>query len=205
MPSLPPTKSTLLRVKKTLKFASEGYDLLERKREFLVMELVHHVNRVKILEKEFLIKTRKLKKLYTSALLSGGLIGLMEKGKRVEYDYEIEVKNHYVMGLALPVVDYLQGENNVPFAGFNAGPALDKLASAFRDLLKTLAELAGVKTSVWHLAREVKKTQRRVNALDKIVIPDNRKLEKYIQNTLEESEREGFFVKKMIRKKKRRR
>ncbi len=205
MPSLPPTKSTLLRVKKTLKFASEGYDLLERKREFLVMELVHHVNRVKILEKEFLIKTRKLKKLYTSALLSGGLIGLMEKGKRVEYDYEIEVKNHYVMGLALPVVDYLQGENNVPFAGFNAGPALDKLASAFRDLLKTLAELAGVKTSVWHLAREVKKTQRRVNALDKIVIPDNRKLEKYIQNILEESEREGFFVKKMIRKKKGRR
>ena len=205
MPSLPPTKSTLLRVKKTLKFASEGYDLLERKREFLVMELVHHVNRVKILEKEFLIKTRKLKKLYTSALLSGGLIGLMEKGKRVEYDYEIEVKNHYVMGLALPVVDYLQGENSVPFAGFNAGPALDKLASAFRDLLKTLAELAGVKTSVWHLAREVKKTQRRVNALDKIVIPDNRKLEKYIQNILEESEREGFFVKKMIRKKKGRR
>ena len=205
MPSLPPTKSTLLRVKKTLKFASEGYDLLERKREFLVMELVHHVNRVKILEKEFLIKTRKLKKLYTSALLSGGLIGLMEKGKRVEYDYEIEVKNHYVMGLALPVVDYLQGENSVPFAGFNAGPGLDKLSSAFRDLLKTLAELAGVKTSVWHLAREVKKTQRRVNALDKIVIPDNRKLEKYIQNILEESEREGFFVKKMIRKKKGRR
>ena len=196
--AIAPTKSSLLQVRKTLDFAREGYDLLEQKREFLVMELMHYVNRVKILEKEFSIKTRKLRKLYLKALSRGGLLPMQEKGKRVAQDYGLEIREFSVMGLVLPDVEYLSGNGAVPFGGLDAGPSLDVLAAAFRDLLSTLAELAGVKTSVWRLAREVKKTQRRVNALDKIVIPQNEVMEKFIENVLEESERESFFVNKLI-------
>lgn len=202
MASLPPTKSTLLATRKLLRFAREGYDLLEQKREFLVMELMHYVNRVKILEKEFSLKTRNLREKYVRALSRGGLLPIMENGRMVVPNHEIEIKEFSVMGLVLPDVTFVTGSHKLPFAGLPAGPVMDDLAAAFRDLLATLAELAGVKTSVWHLAREVKKTQRRVNALDKIVIPENESLVRYIENVLEESERESFFVKKMVRQRK---
>ena len=138
-----PTKSSLLRVRKTLDFAREGYDLLEQKREFLVMELMHYVNRVKILEKEFSLKTRKLRRLYVKALSLGGLRPLREKGFGIRAEYGLEIKEVSVMGLLLPDVEYFPGELFVPFDGFGSGPAVDELAAAFRDLLVTLAELAG--------------------------------------------------------------
>lgn len=200
--AIAPTKSSLLRIRKTLDFAREGYELLEQKREFLVMELMHFVNRVKILEKEFSLKIRKLRRLHIRALSRGGLSPLREKGSRVKAEYSLDIRSYAVMGLALPEVECRPGDLAVPFDGFGSGPALDELAAAFRDLLVTLGELAGVKASVWSLAREVKKTQRRVNALDKIVIPENARLEKYIEDVLEEGERESFFVKKMVRSRK---
>lgn len=200
MPNAAPTKSTLLQVRKTLGFAREGYELLEQKREFLVMELMHYVNRVKILEKEFSIKTGKLRSAYVRAVARDGLLPIIEKGERSRQDYSLNVQEYSVMGLVLPDVQYEADNDSMPFAGIDAGPALDALREAFRDLLGTLGELAGVKTSVWHLAREVRKTQRRVNALDKIVIPENEKMEKYITDVLEEAERESFYVTKMVRK-----
>jgi V/A-type H+-transporting ATPase subunit D len=195
-----PTKSALLAVKKTLRFAREGYELLEQKREFLVMELMHYVGRVRVLEKEFSVKTRRLRELYLQALARGGLLNLQEKGRGVVPGYELNVREYSVMGLVLPSVTCLAKPlAEAPFAGHGSGPALDALAAAFHDLLATLGELAGVKTSVWHLAREVKRTQRRVNALDKIVIPQNEETARFIGNVLEENEREAFFVTKLVR------
>lgn len=194
-----PTKSVLLQVRRTLAFAREGHDLLEQKREFLVMELMHYVNRVRILEKEFLLKNTSLRETYGRALFHGGIRPLIESGRSVRPSWSINIRETPVMGLNLPeagVED--KGKPSFP-AGMDGGAAFDELAHAVRDLLSTLVELAAVKTAVWQLAREVKKTQRRVNALDRIVIPDNEAMEKHIQDVLEESERAAFFVQKRLR------
>ena len=61
--------------------------------------------------------------------------------------------------------------------------------------------MASIRTVVWRLADEVKKTQRRVNALDKLVIPQTEETKKYIENVLEEKERENIFVLKSLKKK----
>ena len=194
-----PTKSVLLQVRRTLSFAREGHDLLEQKREFLVMELMHYVNRVRILEKEFLLKNASLRETYGRALFHGGIRPLIESGRSVRPSWRIFIRETPVMGLNLPearVED--EGKPSFP-AGMDGGAAFDELAHAVRELMSTLVELAAVKTAVWQLAREVKKTQRRVNALDRIVIPDNETMEKHIQDVLEKSERAAFFVQKRLR------
>jgi V/A-type H+-transporting ATPase subunit D len=68
-------------------------------------------------------------------------------------------------------------------------------------LLKILTELATVRTIVWRLAREVRKTQRRVNSLEKMVIPDARETKAYIESSLEERERDAFFTSKLLKRK----
>ncbi|HPH02930.1 MAG TPA: V-type ATP synthase subunit D [Spirochaetota bacterium] len=194
-----PTKSVLLQVRRTLSFAREGHDLLEQKREFLVMELMHYVNRVRILEKEFLLKNATLRGAYARALFHGGIRPLIESGKSVRQSWRILIKETPVMGLNLPEAKIEKAGPPAFPAGMDGGAAFDELEHAVRDLLSTLVEMAAVKTAVWQLAREVKKTQRRVNALDRIVIPENEAMEKHIQDVLDESERSAFFVQKRIR------
>jgi V/A-type H+-transporting ATPase subunit D len=71
----------------------------------------------------------------------------------------------------------------------------------FFELLKILTELAAVRTIAWRLAREVRKTQRRVNALEKMVIPTARDTKKYIEAALEEKDRDAFFSSKLLKRK----
>ena len=78
----------------------------------------------------------------------------------------------------------------------------DQVIKYFFELLKLLTDMASIRTIVWRLAGEVKKTQRRVNALDKMVIPQTSETVKYIESVLEERERENVFVLKALKNKK---
>ncbi|HOS30609.1 MAG TPA: V-type ATP synthase subunit D, partial [Treponemataceae bacterium] len=64
-----------------------------------------------------------------------------------------------------------------------------------------LTEMASIRTIAWRLATEVKKTQRRVNALEKMVIPQTTETKHYIESVLEERERENIFVLKALKAK----
>ena len=75
----------------------------------------------------------------------------------------------------------------------------DTTLRQFVELLPALAELAELQTAVLRLARELRKTQRRCNALSKIFIPSYLETITYITATLEERERESFIIFKMIR------
>ncbi|MCK4236011.1 MAG: V-type ATP synthase subunit D, partial [Candidatus Krumholzibacteria bacterium] len=65
--------------------------------------------------------------------------------------------------------------------------------------LRLLGSLAEARISLMRLSREVAKTIRRVNALEKIFIPDYEETLKYIEMALEESEREAFFILKLVK------
>jgi V/A-type H+-transporting ATPase subunit D len=68
-------------------------------------------------------------------------------------------------------------------------------------MLKICTEMAAVRTIIWRLAREVRKTQRRVNALEKMVIPTAKETRVYIEASLEEKDRDSFFSSKLLKKK----
>ena len=71
----------------------------------------------------------------------------------------------------------------------------------FFELLMLLTQMASIRTIVWRLAEEVRKTQRRVNALDKMIIPQTQETKAYIESALEERDRENVFVLKALKKK----
>ena len=77
----------------------------------------------------------------------------------------------------------------------------DDVMASFFELLKLLTEMASIRTIAWRLATEVKKTQRRVNALEKMVIPQTKETKTYIETVLEERERESIFVLKALKAK----
>ena len=104
--------------------------------------------------------------------------------------------------MTFPTIDITLPEKQLFYSFMGTSSSCDQVISYFFELLKLLTDMASIRTIVWRLAREVKKTQRRVNALDKMVIPQSQETVRYIESVLEERERENVFVLKALKNRK---
>ena len=77
--------------------------------------------------------------------------------------------------------------------------SLDETALAFRKVVEMIPELSRLVTTVWRLAIELRKTQRRVNALQYIFIPEYEETVEFIVSSLEERDREETFRLKLLK------
>jgi len=196
-----PTKSNLMRVKERLNFAREGYDLLEQKREILVSELMRKVEQVKILEREL---DKRIETAYPCLKRMLVVVG-RERSQRltqnVSYRYDLKEKLVTSAGMKLPSLEVELPPIELKYSPVNSFAESDETVIEFFELLKICTELAAIRTIAWRLAREVKRTQRRVNALEKMVIPTATETKTYIESVLEERERDAFFTSKLLKKK----
>ncbi len=196
---VPPTKSSLFTVKEQLAIAREGFDLLEQKREILVMELMRMVEQVKLLERDL---DRRVATAYGSLrrmIVQVGRQSATEISEGIRFDFAVTEKQGRLMGIPLPTIDMQVPRMELKYSFRGTSSTCDATMIEFFDLLKLIARMAEVRTMVWRLAKEVRKTQRRVNALEKIVIPDVEDTRTYIEGVLEEREREVFFVQKILK------
>ncbi|HRR01298.1 MAG TPA: V-type ATP synthase subunit D [Treponemataceae bacterium] len=194
-----PTKSNLLTMKEQLSIAQDGYDLLEQKREILVMELMQMVEKVKLLENDI---EKQIDRAYPSLrhmFMTVGRDRTERVAKTVNYDYDIREKRVILAGMTFSTVSVELPRRKLAWSYLNSFADCDKVMIDFFELLRLLTEMASIRTIVWRLAKEVKKTQRRVNALDKQVIPQTRETRTYIESILEERERESIFVLKALK------
>lgn len=197
--NIAPTKSNLLSIKEQLAISSEGYDLLEQKREILVMELMRLVEKVKLLEKQM---DKCIAKAYPSLknmLMKVGTDRTERIAHSVDYKFSLTEKSVVVSGMQFATLDVELPEPELFYSFKDTFPETDKVQQEFFNLLTVLTQLASIRTIVWRLAMEIKKTQRRVNALDKIVIPQDKETVAYIESVLEERERENVFVLKALK------
>ena len=195
-----PTRSNLLKSRESLQLAQEGYDLLEQKREVLLMELMQIVHDLRELERQMEEKSAEAFAALESALLSMGNEAVRWAALSVLKEQEITLLHRSVMGVPVATI---QGVKDIA-AGLQAspegtGPALDEVRQKFNDLVSIMYEWSEVEASVWRLAAEIRKTQRRVNALENIFIPQYESTVKAIEEVLEESDREEFIRKKKVK------
>lgn len=196
---LAPTKSNLLAVKEQLSIAKDGYELLEQKREILVMELMQMVERVKLLESDI---EKQLDRAYPSLRRMFMAVGRDQAeriAKSVSYEYELAEKRVVLAGMTFSTLSVTLPKRRLAYSSLNSFADCDKVMIDFFELLRLLTDMASIRTIVWRLALEVKKTQRRVNALDKQVIPQTHETKVYIESVLEERERENVFVLKALK------
>lgn len=199
--NIAPTKSNLLAIKEQLAISTEGYDLLEQKREILVMELMRIVEQVKLLEKEMDKCINRAYPALKEMLLEVGGDRVERIAHGVEYKFEITKKPASIAGMNFTTIDVKLPHRQL-FSSFRETFAdSDEVMADFFELLTLLTKMASIRTVAWRLALEVKKTQRRVNALDKMVIPQDKETVKYIEGVLEERERDNVFVMKSLKKK----
>lgn len=197
--NIAPTKSNYLLLKHQLAFAEEGYDLLEQKRQILIFELMSRLGRARKVERDIAELLRRAYAALREATLDIGSAALNRTALGVKLNAELKVAGQHLMGLTIPRVTFRAEPPCVPFGVSGTSANTDVAVLRFVDLLPLLAELAELQNAMLRLARELRKTQRRCNALSKIFIPSYRETLIYISGTLEERERESLTILKIIR------
>lgn len=195
-----PTKGNLINLKKQLTLASEGHDLLEKKRNIILKELVNLIDQAKELQDKIFTVFEKAYKSLQMASIDLGIETIEEYAQGIsEYDaFKIRFKS--IMGVEIPEMYKDDSKLSIPYEIYRTSPALDEAYLSFKHVLDLITTVATIENSVYKLAYEAKKTSKRVSALENIVIPQLKESIKFIQDTLEEFEREEFFKLKKLKK-----
>ena len=188
-----------MRIKDELEFSRLGYELLDQKRSILVSELLTLVDQAVDYQNRVEKALGEAQKALEDTIMHMGRLRLGNLAGAVGITSEIELGRRKVMGVQLPKVHTtFSGEG--PFFSPEGTSMLSEVAiEKYRDALTLMGQMAELKVSIMRLSREVKKTIRKVNALEKLVIPDKEETMKYLEGRIEESERESFILLKSVK------
>jgi V/A-type H+-transporting ATPase subunit D len=194
-----PTKTNLLRLRSDLAFARQGYELLDQKRNILIIELLALVDQTVDFQSRVDKALAKAYEALEEAILDMGQLKVQYLTGAANISTRITVGSRRVMGVSLPVIETQFTERAPYYSLMGNSFWIDNALLFFKEVLTLLGKLSELKISVLRLAHEVKKTIRKVNALEKIAIPDLQETVHYIQSRLEENERDMFVLMKMVK------
>ena len=197
--NIAPTKTNLMRVSHDLKFAKLGYELLDQKRNILIIELLNLVDQTVDFQHRVEQGLTEAYETLEEAILRMGKLKVLNLSSAVNIESNITITQRRIMGVTLPVVDTSFIEHLPYYSLMGTSFWIDNALNDFKEALRLMGRLAELKISIMRLAQEVRKTIRKVNALEKIAIPELDEAAKYIQNRLEENERDMFILMKMIK------
>lgn len=197
-----PTKSNLMATQKSLALAKMGYNLLDKKRNVLIKEMMGLLDDVKLIRDQITDKYNLAYHALQEANISLGIISDIVED--VPVDYGIHVKYRSVMGVELPRIDYEESKLNLDYGFEQANSKVDYAYKCFSDVKELTVKLAEIENSVYRLDNAIRQTSTRSNALKNISIPQFEKTVKMISESLEEKERESFSVQKVIKSQKER-
>lgn len=193
-----PTKGNLIKMKRSLKQAQLGYELMDRKRNILIREMVSLTDEAKqlrgIIDETYTAAYKALQR----ANISMGVVS--EMSKVIPVDNSIELSIRSVMGVELPQLSAGErDERDFPYGMMRTNSSFDNAYLCFNKAKDITVRLAEIENSIYRLAVSIKRTQKRANALKNIMIPKFRDSVRYISNALEEKEREEFSRQKVIK------
>mgnify|MGYP000315483006 CR=1 FL=1 len=196
-----PTKSNLVNTKGSLKLAREGYELLDKKRNVLIQEMMKRIGEAKEIQSEINNYFYEAYQALQSVDITQGIKTVEDIATGIDFVDDIKIRSYSVMGVEIPEVEVISEDIIPRYSFFRTNMALDRAFKNFKRVVSLISRLAEIETSVYRLATSIKKTQKRANALDNILIPKYENTVKYIQDTLEEKEREDFYRVKMLKNK----
>lgn len=196
-----PTRMELLALKKRVKIAERGRDLLREKLDALMIEffqLIREISNLRERTHEVLFQAYKD---FSDAQMRMGFMGMLQTSLSVENRFLVEASSRNIIGVNIPVIETKSIPfKNYPYNPLNTSIKLDEGVLKMDKAIKLISELAENEVAVKRLGEAIASTKRRVNCLEYIIIPRMINTIKYIQMHLEEREREDLFRLKRIKK-----
>ena len=199
-PNTFPTKGNLILAKNSLSLARMGYDLMDKKRNILIREMMDLIDQAKDIQSQIDVTFREAYAALQIANMESGISYIQSISYTVPEEESIRIKTRSILGVEIPLVESDPSGQNPTYAFYTTKVSLDKARIAFEKVKALTIRLSMVENSAYRLAVAIKKTQKRANALKNITIPHYVQLSKDISDALEEKEREEFTRLKVIKR-----
>ena len=197
-----PTKGNLILAKNSLALANQGYELMDKKRNILIRELMELIDQAKDIQEQIDSTFTHAYKCLQHANIEHGISLVSQLAYTVPIEDSIKIKSRSIMGTEIPLVDYTPDENQPTYSFSTTDESIDRAREAFRKVKELTIKLSMIENAAYRLATNIKKTQKRANALKNVTIPTYTTLVSSISNALEEKEREEFTRLKVIKQRK---
>lgn len=192
------TKGKLMSSQRSLSLAKTGYELMDKKRNILMREMLMMLDEANELQDEMDELFSNAYKSLEKANISYGVIQAIADSVPIDNGVSIKLKS--IIGIEVPIVSRAETEMTIPYGLFESNTFVDNAYINFLKIKDMCVRLAEVENTIYRLAEAVKKIQRRANALKNVLIPRLEANIRFIENSLEEKEREDFSRLKLIKK-----
>lgn len=197
--NLPRTRASLLELRRSLQEARDGHALLERKREVLLREVWDLMRAVGQHEGHVRDSFDAAHAALREARLQAGSDAVRSALLAPSAQAACQVSMRSLMGVSLPKVEMEVRPERLTTSAGGTPAAIDATRTRWMKVIEDLEVWAEVYGSVWRVAAELARTQRRVSSLEEVVIPEHETAIRAIEATLEEAEREEFVRTKRVK------
>ncbi|HYF81503.1 MAG TPA: V-type ATP synthase subunit D [Clostridia bacterium] len=195
------TKTSLMAAQNSLELSEKGFELLDKKRNVLIMTMMGFIQKAEEIQKKVVVVFREAYEALQTANITMGISNVEQIAESISEATGFDVLTKSIMGVEIPEIQHGQTELPHYYSFYHTNTALDVAMYKFHEVKLLLYDLSEIEDSVYKLAMEVKRTQKRANALQNIQIPKYKEMVGRILEVLEEREREDFFRLKVIKKK----
>lgn len=196
-----PTKGNLMATKKSLALAKVGYELMDKKRNILIREMMALIDRASAIQSTIDDAFANAYKSLEKANITLGFCD--ELSKTVPFDTSVTMDSRSIMGVEIPILSIEKPEETELHYGLqHTNARFDEAVAQFMEAKYLTVELAEIENSVYRLAVAIKQTRKRANALKNIMIPKFESDVKFITEALDEKDREEFSRLKVIKRQK---
>ena len=202
-----PTRKELMRIEDRIELSERGHDTLEQKRDGLIMEFMDILDEAQDVRSDLDEKYEEAQNAINMARALDGDVAVRGAAAALKEHPELTTESRSVMGVYIPQIDSTKVSKDLDERGYGVlgtSARIDEAASAYEELLDQIILAAEVETAMKKMLDEIETTKRRVNALELKLLPDLRENQEYIEQKLEEQEREEIFRMKKIKDKKER-
>ncbi len=200
-----PTRKNLMEIEDRIELSERGHDTLEQKRDGLIMEFMDILDQAKDVRSELNEDYQHAQETIDMARAVEGDVAVRGAAAALKEHPEITTQSKNIMGVVVPQIESSRVRKRVDERGYGllgSSARIDETADAYEELIETIVLAAEVETAMRKMLEEIEKTKRRVNALEFKLLPDLKENQEFIEQKLEEQEREEIFRLKKIKAKK---
>ncbi len=196
------TKANLIKAKEELNLLEGGYDILDKKRKALIGAYDSKIKERNELNDKVNETIKEVSHDFKKVLVSIGESDLDSISKTVPIDNSISLKIDKFMQTEISEIHFEDVKLNLSYSFYETNAGFDEAILSFNQLRSKIFKLAELDTTIKSLDREIKKTSKKVNSLDKVQIPKYKEMIKTISQSIEEKEREEFSKTKIVKENK---
>jgi V/A-type H+-transporting ATPase subunit D len=200
-----PTRKNLMAIEDRIELSERGHDTLEQKRDGLIMEFMDILDQAQDVRSDLSDDYQRAQRKINMARAMEGDVAVRGAAAALKEHPEITTQSKNIMGVVVPQIESSRVKKSLDQRGYGllgSSARIDEAADAYEELLETIILAAEVETAMKKMLEEIETTKRRVNALEFKLLPDLYENQEYIEQKLEEQEREEIFRLKKIKNKK---